>query len=216
MSHTLVLIDDHPIVRDGLVTLFHASPNYRVLAQAGDEAAGLAAVRAHRPDVALVDLMLGDALTLPLIGTIAREFPETAVVCISMHSDAAYAEPAALAGAMGYVNKANAGRTILDAIASVLRGVPYFPPDVQQRLLRRARGLAPQSTTPLGMLSTREIEILGFIGQGMKKQQIAERIGRSANTVETHRTNIKRKLNLDTNAELIRFAALNLPQSPAQ
>ena len=216
MNQTIVLVDDHPIVREGLATLLHAVPGYRVVAQAGNARDGLDAVRAHRPGIAVVDLMLGDTLALRLIEEIAQSCPDTGVVCISMHSDAAYAEPAALAGALGYVNKANVSRTILDAIDSVLRGVPYFPPEVQQNLLRRARGQAAKPTTPLAALSPREIEILRMIGEGLTKQQIAERIGRSANTVEAHRTNIKRKLGLDNNAELIRFSALNLLPAPAR
>lgn len=213
MSKTIVLIDDHPIVRDGLATLFQSVTGYHVVAQAGTETEGLEAVRRYKPDIAVVDLMLADTLALNLIASIARDCPDTGVVCISMHSDAAYAEPAALAGALGYVNKANVSRTILDALDSVLRGIPFFPPDVQQNLMRRARGHSLPAT-PLTLLSAREIEILHLIGRGLTKQQIGERIGRSANTVEAHRSNIKRKLGLENNFELIRYSTLNLPQPP--
>lgn len=213
MTKSIVLIDDHPIVLEGLSNLLRSVPAYRVAGIAGSEREGLDLVRALRPDLVIVDLMLDGALALKLIERIVAECAETRVICISMHSEAAYAEPVALAGALGYINKAQVGRTILDAIAAVLEGKPHFPPEVQLNLLRRARGLRTERA-PLAALSPRELEVLHLIGQGMTKQQIGERIGRSANTVEAHRSNIKRKLGLQSNAELIRFATLHLPGAP--
>ncbi|WP_322056222.1 response regulator transcription factor [Paraburkholderia sp. J63] len=210
IARSIVLIDDHPIVLEGLSNLLKSVPDYRVLGTASNEHDGFNLVREFRPDVVIVDLVLGDTFALKLIERIAAEYAETRVICMSMHSDAAYAEPVALAGALGYINKAQVGRTILDVIASILNGKPHFPPEVQLNLLRRARGLR-SGHSPLAALSPREVEVLHLIGQGMTKQQIGERIGRSPNTVETHRSNIKRKLELQSNAELIRFATLNMP-----
>lgn len=210
MTKSIVLIDDHPIVLEGLRHLLASVPEYRVVGTASSQHEGLELVRRLRPDVVVVDLVLGDVLALKLIERIVNDHPDTRVICISMHSDAAYAEPVALAGALGYINKAQVGRTILTAISAVLQGNTYFPPEVQLSLLRRARGLRIDRS-PLAALSARELEVLHLIGQGMTKNEIGDRIGRSANTVEAHRSNIKRKLDLRSNAELIRFATLHLP-----
>ncbi|WP_430227729.1 response regulator [Paraburkholderia tropica] len=210
MIKTIVLIDDHPIVREGLANLLNSVAIYKVVGEAGTAKDGIEAIRALKPDVAVIDLMLNDVLALDLIEQTTHECQNTKVICVSMHSDAAYAQPVALAGASGYVNKANASKTILDAIDVVLSGALYFPKEVHQNLLNSVRGIKTAST-PLMSLSSREIEVLRWIGQGLTKHQIAEHINRSANTVEAHRTNIKRKLGLQSNAELIRFAALNLP-----
>ncbi|WP_183606426.1 response regulator transcription factor [Paraburkholderia silvatlantica] len=212
MIKTIVLIDDHPIVREGLANLLNAVGSYKVVGESGTAPEGLEAIRALKPDVALVDLMLNNSLALGLIEQSTQECPNTKVICVSMHSDAAYAQPVALAGASGYINKANASKTILDAIDVVLRGELYFPKEVHQNFLDSVRGVKSASTQ-LMALSSREIEILQWIGHGLTKHQIAERINRSANTVEAHRSNIKRKLGLQSNAELIRFAALNLPSA---
>lgn len=210
MNKRIILVDDHPIVREGLAALLASVPGNEIVAQIGEAADVLQSVEQLHPDLVIMDMMLGDTTALPLIKDIAGRSPATAILCISMYGDAAYAEQAALAGAMGYLTKSNIGRAILDAVESVLRGVPHFPPDIQNRILRRARG---ETTLPrvVSELSRREVEILRLIGHGKTKQQIAECIGRSPNTVEAHRTNIKRKLNCATNAELMRFAILNLP-----
>jgi DNA-binding NarL/FixJ family response regulator len=210
MNKRIILVDDHPIVREGLAALLASVPGNEVVAQIGEASEVLPNIERLNPDLVIMDMMLGDTIALPLIKEIARRSPGTAILCISMYGDAAYAEQAALAGAMGYLTKSNMGRAILDAVESVLRGAPHFPADIQHRILRRARG---ETTLPrvFSDLSRREVEILRLIGQGKTKQQIAEDIGRSPNTVEAHRTNIKRKLNCATNAELMRFAILNLP-----
>lgn len=210
MNKRIILVDDHPIVREGLAALLASVSGYEIVAQIGAASDVLESIERMRPDLVIMDVMLGDTIAIPLIKDLARIAPETAILCISMYGDAAYAEQAALAGAMGYLTKSNMGRAILDAIESVLRGVPHFPPEIQNRILRRARGevALPRAVSEL---SRREVEILRMIGQGKTKQQIADCIGRSPNTVEAHRTNIKRKLNCATNAELMRFAILNVP-----
>jgi DNA-binding NarL/FixJ family response regulator len=210
MTQRIILVDDHPIVRDGLAALLASVTGYEVVAQVGLADDVLPAIEQLRPDLVVLDVMLGDTLAIPLIKDITRCSASTAILCVSMYGDASYAEQAALAGAMGYLTKSNMGRAILDAIESVLRGVPHFPSEIQHRLLRRARGELVVSDA-VGELSRREIEILRMIGQGQTKQQIANSIGRSPNTVEAHRTNIKRKLNCASNSELMRFAILNLP-----
>jgi DNA-binding NarL/FixJ family response regulator len=212
MKTTIVIVDDHPIMRDGL-TMLLSNTSYEVVAVAGDAAEAMKQISQHKPALALIDLMLGESNALNLIAELAEAVPETRLLCLSMHGDETYAEPAALAGAMGYVTKASASRVLLDAIDVVLSGSTYFRSDVQRSLLRRARGLSQTSVLkPLASLTPRELEILQLIGVGRSKGKIAEQIDRSPNTVEAHRSNIKRKLGLETNAELIRFAALNLPQ----
>lgn len=209
---TVVLVDDHPIVRDGLTALFDAEGSYRVVAQAGTAREAEAMIEEHRPALAVVDLMLDDETSVPLVKLLATRFPSTKTLCVSMHNEAAYGELVARAGASGFVTKAQAGRAIIDAANAVLAGRLYFTADTIKRAMGQGAERSPNATPGVDLLTARELQILQLVGAGLTKQLIADRIERSANTVEAHRSNIKRKLGLSSNAELLRFSLLHFPQ----
>jgi DNA-binding NarL/FixJ family response regulator len=201
------VIDDHPIVRHGLAQLLAAEPDLELCGQAGDASGALAAVTAAQPGVVIVDVSLGEASGIDLIGEIKQRLPRAAVLVVSMHDEQLYAERALRAGAAGYVMKHEAIGAIVRAIRSVAAGGIFVSEAVSARLLQRlaARG-GPGDGSPLGTLSNRELHVLELIGRGLGTREIAELLHISIKTVESYRARLKEKMNLRSGIELSRFA----------
>ena len=206
----VLLVDDHALVRHGLSEIINAEDDLSVFAEAATAAEALDAVRRARPDLAIVDLSLGDADGLELVKALLAVHPDLPVLVCSMHDEAAYAERALRAGARGYVMKQESNQTVLAAVRRVLSGDVHVGPRVASRMLLKLVG--PQSAEAeagVGSLSDREFEVFRLIGRGAGPTEIARHLGVSVKTVETHREHIKRKLGLPNGRELTRAAVLH-------
>lgn len=195
----------------GYKTFLKSATGFAIVGEASTIGDAKLLLEGVRPDIAIVDLMLGDESGLELVAHIASHWPRTAILCSSMHAEQTHGEEAALAGASGYVHKQDSPKLFLSAMRAMADGRPWFSPALQKRLLARARG-ERESIEPLRTLTARETQILRHIGAGLSKTEIAARLAISANTVEAHRTNIKRKLARDSNRELIRLAVSAFPE----
>lgn len=197
----LLLVDDHPLVRDGVRVRLEAVPHFEVVGEAGDAEAALQAARSLAPDLALMDIGMRGMNGIALTEKFAEEFPEIAVLVLSMHDNAEYMVQAVRAGARGYLLKDEPAQEILAAIDAVMTGRTYFSAAVSLRL--------SQASAPATLLTQRERDVLRHIASGHANKQIAQALGLSVRTVETHRLNIKRKLGIDGQAELIKYAVEN-------
>ena len=208
------IVDDHPIVRQGLVQLINNEPDLQIVGQGEDAYAALKAMRAAKPDVALVDISLKDADGLELLKELKAQGAEFPVLILSMHDESLYAERALRAGARGYVMKQEPPDVLLGAIRRVLAGEIYVSPKMGATLLRRMVGSREvNATSPMERLTDRELEVFRLIGAGQSVREIADKLCLSVKTVEAHREHIKEKLSLKTSAELLRFAIRNTPDS---
>jgi len=202
----VLIVDDHPIVRHGLGELIARQPDLEVCGEASDSAEALRQVEANGPDVAVVDISLGGDNGIELIERIKALYPDIKTLVSSMHDEKTFAGRALRAGAMGYINKRESIRKVIDAVRQVLRGEVYLSPQMASQLLHRAAVGEPLDHDPIERLSNRELGVFEMIGQGMNTQQIAGQLGLSPRTIETHRKNIKTKLNLQNSAQLSRTA----------
>ena len=205
-KNKVLIVDDHPIVRHGLGELIARQPDLEVCGEAADSSEALRQVEANRPDVAVVDISLGGDNGIELIEQIKALYPGIKTLVSSMHDEKTFAGRALRAGAMGYINKRESIRKVIDAVRQVLRGEVYLSPQMASQLLHRAAVGEPLDHDPIERLSNRELGVFEMIGQGMNTQQIAGRLGLSPRTIETHRKNIKTKLNLQNSAQLSRAA----------
>ncbi|MDR5857140.1 response regulator transcription factor [Caballeronia sp. LZ062] len=202
----LLLVDDHPLVRDGLRARLEAVPRLSVIGEAGNghEALALAAEEATRPDLVLMDVGMAGMSGIELAARFHERFPAIRVLMLSMHDNVEYVTQAVRAGASGYVLKDSPAAEIIQAIDAVLAGKTFFSAGLAARMIQ-----AQAMQTPLERLTPRERDILDALAQGLSSKQIATQHGLSVRTVETHRLNLKRKLGIDGQAELIKFAVEN-------
>ncbi len=197
----ILLVDDHQLVRDGLRTRLSAVGRFKVVAEAASAEEALAAAE-HQIDLALMDINLKGVSGIEATARLHAEFPAIAVIMLSMHDKAEYVLQAIQAGARGYVLKDAPATDIIAAIDSAAVGKVYYSAALQ--------GSATGPSFPILLLTVREKDVLQRIAQGHSNKDIARDLDLSVRTVETHRWNIKRKLNIDGQAELIRFALKNL------
>jgi len=205
----ILIVDDHPIVREGLAEVLSREPDLVVCGEAGDPRAALEALAACRPDAAIVDLSLGGASGLDLVRDIKARYPEVAVLVLTMHDEALYAERALRAGARGYIMKREAAQSVVGALRRVLGGAIYVSEQLTGSMLGQFIGghhAAPAS--PVGSLSDRELHVFELIGQGLGTRGIAGQLHISVKTVEAHRAHIKGKLQLKDATELLQHATL--------
>jgi len=205
----LLVVDDHPILRRGLTALIESEPGLAVHAAVGTRAAAFASMRESQPDLAIVDLSLGDEDGLDLIKEMKLRYPKVPSLVLSMHDEAIYAERALSAGALGYVTKQQLDDTVLGAIRRVLAGETYMSEALQRRLAERyVRGQTLETASPLQRLSDRELQVFRLIGQGRTTRQIAGALSRSVKTIESHLEHIKNKLGIQSAAELAQRATV--------
>ncbi|QOV88961.1 response regulator [Humisphaera borealis] len=210
----IFIVDDHPIVRQGLVQLINKEPDMEVVGEGEDVYESIRAIRTASPDLCLVDVSLKSGDGLELMKEIKSSNPEQAVLILSMHDEKLYAERALRAGARGYIMKQEPPQVLVNAIRNVLAGEIYVSPNMGATLLHRMVGSKTASNlTPMDRLTDRELEVFRMIGAGMRVRDIAEKLFLSAKTIEAHREHIKEKLGLKTSAELLRFAIRNTPDS---
>jgi DNA-binding NarL/FixJ family response regulator len=207
MTTKVLIVDDHPAVRDGLAVRIASQPDLEVCGQAADTAEAMKLVAATRPDVAVVDIQLKNSSGLDLVERIRAHDKSIRILVWSMYSDVLYAQRALNAGALGYVNKEHTTGHIVDAIRRVRDGKIYLCEETTEQLLGQAVGGAHRlRASGVGSLSDCELEVFRLIGQGLSTSQIGHRLYRSGYTIEAHRKAIKRKLNLKTANELNRAA----------
>lgn len=203
----IMIVDDHPIVRRGLVELIEDEPDLVVSGEADDAGDALRMLDHEPPDLCLIDISLKGMNGLELIKQIKARNEEIKMLVSSMHDETLYAERALRAGAMGYINKNEATETLVNAIRQALEGRVYLSNKMSERLLERVfLGQKKKETWSIDSLTDRELEVFELIGQGLTTRQIAARLHLSPKTVETYRDNIKSKLNLSTSSELVRHA----------
>ena len=203
----ILLVDDHPLLREGIAQLINQQADLLVCGEAEDRFSALALLNGARPDLAVVDISLKDQSGLELIKDFKVRVPELLVLVLSMHDEQLYAERALRAGARGYIMKREASHKVLDAIRHILNGGVFVSEKIVASLLKSVSG-QPASAAPsaLAGLSDRELDVLQLIGQGYSSQQIADRLHISIKTIETHRANLKLKLKLDSSSALLQFA----------
>jgi two-component system response regulator NreC len=202
---TVVLADDHPVVRSGLRMLLDAQDDLEVVAEAGDVDATRRSVLGYKPTVLVLDLNMPGGSSLEAIPAMAETSPGTSVVVLTMQEDPAFAREALRAGARGYVLKQSAGAELVQAIRAAAGGGTWLNPDLGARM-----AATPES--PAGAhaeLSERELEVLRLIALGHTNNEIAEQLFLSVRTVETHRAHIQQKLGRSSRAELVRYALDN-------
>jgi DNA-binding NarL/FixJ family response regulator len=202
----ILVVDDHPIVRLGMRQML-AAEGFMVCAEADSVRDAIDFATAFAPDLALVDLSLEDGSGLELIRTLRLSAPRTRLLVISIHDEVLFAERVLRAGAHGYIMKQQAIHGLVHAVREVLAGRLFVSPNIAQHLLGRLAGDQPANADLLGGLTDRELEIFELIGRGLNTASIAERLNVSVKTVETHRGNIKTKLDLKDATDLIRLAA---------
>jgi two-component system, NarL family, nitrate/nitrite response regulator NarL len=197
----IILVDDHPLVRDGLRLRLEGVPGLEVAGEAGNADDALALAERLTPDLALMDVGMNGMNGIALAGIFHERFPAVRVLMLSMHDNIEYVTQAVRAGASGYLLKDSPATEIIHAITAVLDNRVFFSAGIAARVIQ-ARTLQ----TSVERLTPREFEILDALADGLSSKQIAERYGLSVRTVETHRLNLKRKLEIEGQAELIKFA----------
>lgn len=201
----ILIVDDHLIVRQGIAMLINQEPDLHACCEAGDAEQAMAANAACPHRLAIVDLSLAGGSGLELVKQMRQKFPELALLMMSMHDETVYAERALRAGAHGYLMKQEATATMLTAIRLILRGELYVSDRMRSRMLQRQLH-GGGSESPVAGLTAAEFDVLLFIGMGLGTSEIAERLKRSVKTIESHRANIRRKLDLKSGNELVLFA----------
>jgi len=203
----VLIVDDHPMMRQGLAQLIDNEPDLKVVAEADTGGQGLDIVVAQKLDLALLDISLPDKNGLELIKDIRSVKADLPVLIVSMHDEALYAERVLRAGARGYIMKQEGGKKLLEAIRQVLGGQIYVSEKMSARILEAFSGRRPdQAASPVARLSDREFEVFQLIGQGKGTKEIAQHLNLSVKTVEVHRAKIKEKLSLVTATDLVRYA----------
>ena len=204
----LMIVDDHPLVRNGLRQLLETESDFIVSAEAESISQAINILEKTVPDVVIIDLSLPDGNGLELIRRIAIRHPEIGILVSSMHDEDLFAERAFLAGANGYINKQEASEKVILALRQILNGETYMSEKLSaKRILEQTNGADNhRNQTAEEQLSNREIEVFELIGHGMSTSEIAAKLHLSIKTIESHRANIKTKLGLTSSGELIRSA----------
>lgn len=211
----ILIVDDHPMMRDGLAALITAQPDLAVCAQAADAREALQAIESLRPDLVLMDISLPGKSGLEAIKDIQSLAPGLATLVLSMHDEALYAERVLRAGARGYVMKQEGGKRIMDAIREVLAGKVAVSEKMSARIMDAFTGRrAAEAGSTVENLSDREFEVFQLIGRGRSTKEIADQLHLSVKTVEVHRVNIKAKLQLTTSPELVHYAVRWVESQP--
>jgi DNA-binding NarL/FixJ family response regulator len=203
MTTNVFLVEDHPIVREGVGRLIEKEPDMTICGEAENGTEALARIERVRPDVVLVDLSLENSSGLDLIQDLRLRWPKMPVLVLSMYDEMYYAERVLRAGAMGYVMKQEAPRKIIQAIRTVLTGKLFVSEKVSEKMLQViANPAGDVLTSPLDRLSNREIQVFQLIGEGLSNQEVADTLMLSVKTVESHIERIKDKLDIRSGREL--------------
>lgn len=207
MSVSIVLADDHAVVRKGVRALLDSEPDFNVLAEATNGTEALDIVRELHPDVLLLDLVMPGCKPLDVTAEAHQRSPETRIVVLSMHRNQAYVQAALKGGAAGYVLKQSPSTEIVEAIRAAVQGNLYLsPPLSEQAIQGYVLQLRTEQLDPFETLTGREREVLTLTAEGLNNRDIATRLNIRPRTVETHRANLMSKLGLHSQADLFRYA----------
>src|SRR5262245_45120529 len=192
MSIKILIVDDHPLVRQGLIGLLSTQSDFEVCGEASGIADARFQADSQKPDVAIIDLTLEDGSGIELIKYLNETHPELKLLVLTMHDELVFAERALRAGAMGYVNKQEVSRTIVKAIREILEGKLYLSRRATERMVQLAVGSkGQQGQSPIERLTDRELEIFQMIGQGLTTRQIATKLGLSPKRSEEHTSELQ-------------------------
>ncbi|HZR21345.1 MAG TPA: response regulator transcription factor [Verrucomicrobiae bacterium] len=203
----ILLVDDHPMVRERLTEVINREPDLVVCAEAEDRSEAIETIKARQPKLVIVDLTLRNSDGVELIKDIHSRWPGLLMLVVSMHDESLYAERVLRAGARGYITKQEATRSILCAIRRVLDGQIFLSEPVASQILSRLANAGPnQAAEPIDSLAERELQVFELTGRGLNTRQIASQLHIGVKTVETYRHRICEKLKLDHPRELLRSA----------
>jgi DNA-binding NarL/FixJ family response regulator len=204
----IFVVDDHPLIREGLAAQLANQPNMQLCGEAEDIAEALTRIVTAEPDLVIVDISLKNGNGIDLVKRLKAKNPSLVILVWSMHPENLYAERALRAGARGYVNKSKSASQIMEAVLTVLDGRTYLSPEMSEKLLGRVIGGGRReiSTSGIETLTDRELETFELLGRGLTTQQIASKMHVSRKTVETYRARIKEKLGLANAVELIQHS----------
>jgi DNA-binding NarL/FixJ family response regulator len=196
---TVAIVDDHPVVRDGLAFLLGEQPDLRVVGEGANAEDALRLVESQHPDVLVLDLNLEGTDAVPLVGVLRERWPALRILVLSMHEEELYAERLLALGAQGYVMKQEEPAEFLRALRRVAGGESYLSDRMKARLATRGGQAAIR-------LTGRERAVLELVARGLGTREIGQQLGMSAKTVDSHRRNIRDKLGLETSRDLVRYA----------
>ena len=205
-KHRVFVVDDHPIVRQGLALLIDQEPDLEVCGEAEEAESALAAIVAARPDVLLLDISLPGPDGIDLLKAIRATDPALPVLVLSMHDESVYAERALRAGANGYIMKQEATENVLVALRRILRREVYVSDRIASTMLRQLTEGGKTAQAPISRLSDRELEVFRLIGEGHGTRRIADELHLSVKTVESYQAHIKDKLALQSSRDLVQRA----------
>ena len=206
-KHHILIVDDHPIVRQGLAQLIDQEQDLSVCGQAENAHEAMGVIKSLSPDLAIVDITLRETIGMELIKDIKVRYPSLPVLTLSMHDEAIYAERALRAGAKGYIMKQEATERVVTAIRRVLAGEVYISEDMAAKMVSKMIGRTPdKGASPVERLSDRELEVFRLIGEGYGTREMAAKLHLSIKTIETYRAHIKDKLGFQDANELLRSA----------
>ncbi len=208
---SIIIIDDHPLFREGLKTIISRDDRFKVIGEAGSGHEGLEITKRLKPDLVIVDISLPDQSGIQLTRDLRRLFSETKILIVSMHSKIDYIAEAFQAGATGYVVKESASERLLQGLKSVVKGDYYLDSSVShavvENLMKSPLKAAKITDADYASLTPREQEVMRFLAEGLSSKAVAEKLFISPKTVENHRANIMNKLGLHSTIELVRYAA---------
>ena len=202
----ILIVDDHPMVREGLTFRILNHPDLEVCGEAASKDEAMELVKQTKPDLMIIDITLKDGHGLELAKQVKSCYPSVKMLVVSGFQESLYGERALRAGAMGYLNKQESNEKVIEAIRIVLKGERFVGPELTRRLVARALDGRDQAKDSIELLTDRELEIFRMIGEGQGSSAIASQLVLSSHTVDTHRENIKRKLGISNAAELSRAA----------
>ena len=205
-THSILVIDDHPIIHDGLDILFAKDPHFKITGHANSAEETMRQLNKGLPDIAIVDLSMGDLDGTYLVQRIHSKYPKLKMLVYTMSEEMLFAERTANAGASGYVMKTSPPSMLKVAIRTIMDGDLYFSSDIKAKIERKLNGRNSGSHNIIDTLSNREMDIFKLLGEGLDAGAISEKLNISRNTVDTHRINIKNKLDLPSGKALERLA----------
>ena len=207
----ILIVDDHPLFREGLKTIVSRDEDFSVCAEAGSGQEGIDLAKAHQPDIVLVDISMPDKSGIQVIRELKTDLPQTRFVIISMHSEADYIVEAFRAGATGYIIKESAAGQLIQGLNTVAAGNLFLDSALSQevvfKLLQTKSDAEDGQGDPYTTLTPREQEVMRMLAEGLNAKAVAEQLFISPKTVENHRTNLMKKLGLKSSVELVRYAA---------
>jgi DNA-binding NarL/FixJ family response regulator len=209
---SVYLIDDHPVIVEGITQLINAEPDLRVVGSSATWTTALTEIEKLKPKIVVLDVTLANANGVEVLKNLRVHFPDQRVLMLSMHDENLYATRSMKAGAYGYLMKASASDEVVIAIKQILKGEIYLSPTMSRRMMSQIVGRKREGeTSVLEQLSDRELEVYEMVGGGLTTRKIADRLHLSVKTIETHKMHLKEKLGLKTATELAQHAIQSQP-----